>query len=253
MYQRGSRVMIRVIKRILLGSAARLRILTQTSLAEIASVHYSKDDITRKPIDYFIIYESILGQFATADIKILELGVFNGASLAVWRRYFKNAVIVGLDVDPLPEKLAPLVSAGQLYFVQGDQSNHDVLDRAIKLTGGSGFDIIIDDASHIGALSKASFDYLFLNGLKPNGYYFVEDYGTGYMAGFPDGAAFAEPVSDQQQVFPSHQFGMVGWMKQLIDEIHRSAITPDHQSRYPIESITFWPHIALVRKVTKCG
>jgi hypothetical protein len=33
--------MIRVIKRILLGSAARLRILTQTSLAEIADTELS--------------------------------------------------------------------------------------------------------------------------------------------------------------------------------------------------------------------
>jgi hypothetical protein len=42
-----------------------------------------------------------------------------------------------------------------------------------------GFDIIIDDASHIGELTKTAFWHLFDNHLKPNGLYAIEDWGTG--------------------------------------------------------------------------
>jgi hypothetical protein len=50
-----------------------------------------------------------------------------------------------------------------------------------------GFDIIVDDASHIGEFTKQSFWYLFDNHLKPGGLYVIEDWCTGYFDGYPDG------------------------------------------------------------------
>lgn len=217
-------------------------------LNDIAAAHYATADQTRKPKEYFEIYAAMLGKFVGKRIKMLELGVFSGASLAIWHEYFRRGSIVGLDLSPVPDKLKDLVATGHIQFVRGDQSDPAVLDQAIRLTGGDGFDVIIDDASHVGILSKASFHYLFRNGLKPGGYYFIEDYGTGYMRGFPDGAPYVEPAGGELNMFPSHHFGMVGWMKQLVDETNRGEFTPDHRPYYPIASLTFWPSIALVRK-----
>lgn len=241
------------INRIIFGRSGRLSLRRHVSLDELAAAHYGKDDVARKPAEYFQVYESTLADLVARDIKILELGVYWGASLLVWREYFRRAIIVGLDVKPVPEKLSKLVSTGRLHYIQGDQSDRAALDKAVELTGGTGFDIIIDDASHIGALSRASFSHLFGNGLKPGGYYFIEDYGTGYMGSFPDGGAFTEPATDEPRIFPSHHFGMVGWMKQLVDDMHRSAIMPNRPSPYAIASVTFWPSIALVRKLPGDG
>jgi spermidine synthase len=51
-----------------------------------------------------------------------------------------------------------------------------------RKTAPEGFDIIIDDASHFGDLTKIAFWHLFDNHLKPSGLYVIEDWGTGYWS-----------------------------------------------------------------------
>ena len=48
-----------------------------------------------------------------------------------------------------------------------------------RKTAPEGFDIIIDDASHFGDLTKIAFWHLLYNHLKPSGLYVIEDWGTG--------------------------------------------------------------------------
>jgi hypothetical protein len=48
-----------------------------------------------------------------------------------------------------------------------------------------GFDVIIDDASHIGELTKTTFWYLFDHHLKPGELYALEKWGTRYCDDFP--------------------------------------------------------------------
>src|SRR5438309_8699047 len=47
-------------------------------------------------------------------------------------------------------------------------------------TAPEGFDVIIDDCSHIGELTRISFWHLFEHHLKPGGLYVIEDWSTGY-------------------------------------------------------------------------
>ena len=61
-----------------------------------------------------------------------------------------------------------------------------------------GFDIIIDDASHIGELTKATFWHLFDRHLKPGGLYAIEDWGTGYLDDFPDGKKIRAQAIDSR-------------------------------------------------------
>jgi hypothetical protein len=109
------------------------------------------------------------------------------------------------------------------------------------------FDVIIDDAAHVGALAKASFDFLFP--LMPSGgLYFAEDFGTGYMPGFHDGEEFKSAANVEPPRFSSHDAGMVGWLKQLVDVIHWPQINPTSDAFPPIESIFFWHSIALITR-----
>lgn len=222
-------------------------------LIALASKHYTEHG-TRKPDHYFEVYASYLGDARFEKIDILELGVSSGASLLIWKDFFPNANIVGLDIRAAPERLQGHIERGEIQFVQGDQSSKETLLCCIEKSRRGTFDIIIDDASHVGWLSRASFEFLFLNGLRDGGLYFIEDYGTGYMKDFYDGESYAPPpCSPNDKIFPSHHHGMVGWMKQLIDELHGSAISPTKQSKFPIAWIQFFPSIAVIGKLTEDG
>lgn len=208
-----------------------------------------EDDGTEKPQHYLRVYADILGARRFDSFDLLELGVSSGASLLAWRQFFPNANIVGLDIRDMPSRLQPSVDRKKLTFVQGDQSSADILQSCVAASRSGKFDVIIDDASHVGWLSRASFEYLFRHGLKPKGLYFIEDYGTGYMPNFWDGSQYARAgYSPEDKVFPSHAAGMVGWSKQLIDEMHLPAVIPAEPDHMPIESIQYWPSIALVRR-----
>jgi hypothetical protein len=108
----------------------------------------------------------------------------------------------------------------------GRQEDTAALDGVAALVSG-GFDIIIDDCAHVGALAKVSFWHLFENHLRPGGVYCIEDWGTGYWRDWPDGGRYEEFVGTgpaRQRRFPSHDYGMVGFIKQLVDECHYDAV-----------------------------
>jgi len=68
------------------------------------------------------------------------------------------------------------------------------------------------------------------------GIYAIEDWGTGYWPEWPDGERYLQ--RDDQKTgegelpsyFPSHQYGMVGVLKQLMDECHYDAIKESFNS-----------------------
>jgi hypothetical protein len=176
---------------------------------------------------------------------MLELGVYSGASIRVWLERYPSIDLVGFDINEAPPMLHKVIESGRVEFVRGDQRDDVDLDRC-----GKGFDVIIDDASHVGGWSRESFMYLFPSALKPSGLYFIEDYGTGYIGDFFDGMLWTRPqhgVNDKK--FPSHDAGMVGWIKSLVDEMHVPAIAPNISDRLPISSIYLWQSIALVTKL----
>ena len=70
--------------------------------------------------------------------------------------------------------------------------------RKSQLQAPGGFDIIIDDASHIGELTKTTFWHLFDHHLKPGGLYAIEDWGTGYLDDFSDGKKIQSEVFDSR-------------------------------------------------------
>lgn len=217
-----------------------------TTLLDLSRRYYLEDG-TRKPDHYLHIYQRHMPD-RDAPLKVLELGVSSGASMRVWRDYFAEAELVGFDISPLPDMIADHVKSGSITYVQGDQRNLADLDRC-----GGAFDVIIDDASHVGGWSRVTFDHLFAKALKPGGLYFVEDYGTGYMPDFYDGAAWQRPQWDvETRQFASHSAGMVGWMKSLVDEMHVPAIAPTLDA-LAIDSVQFWPSIALVTKKAQLG
>ena len=178
----------------------------------------SMDDIVAgtgafKELSYLRVYEKLFEPMRDKPLALLELEILAGGSIRAWEAYFPNATIVSVDRE------IPSINVSQrVRLFEGDQADLDLLARAAAETAPQGFDIIIDDCAHIGSAAKASFWYLFDNHLKAGGLYSIEDWGTGYWPTWPDGRRVVVE-SDTERRMPSHDAGMVGFIKQLIDEL----------------------------------
>lgn len=114
---------------------------------------------------YLEVYDPILSSWVDKELKLLEIGVRRGGSLKLWRDYFPRGVIVGVDLK-LPESFVP---GDRIQVFEGSQADTRFLSEVATKTATDGFDIIIDDASHIGELTKITFWHLFDHHLKPGG------------------------------------------------------------------------------------
>ena len=109
--------------------------------------------------------------------------VTDAPSVRMWRGYFPKAKIFGVDISDFS-----LFETDWFKFYRADCGDGTQLDEVVAELSGSGvaLDIIIDDASHIGHASAASYMALFPK-LKSGGLYIIEDWGTGYHDNWPDG------------------------------------------------------------------
>jgi hypothetical protein len=222
---------------------------------------YNTDKITHRYLD---VYDPILAPWVGKDVNLLEIGVHKGGSLQLWRDYFRLGVITGIDIR-LPEHFVP---GERIEVFEGSQSDTRFLSEVANKRAPEGFDIIIDDASHIGALTKTAFWHLFANHLKPGGLYAIEDWGTGYLDDFPDGKrlntvnsvipsvqSLSSEAADKgiKVPFPCHSYGMVGFIKELVDEQGAASVTTERPigerraSRFKQMVIT--PCIVFVTKI----
>jgi len=124
-------------------------------------------------------YERHFAPLRDKPINLLEIGIGGfshqdrgGESLRLWREYFPNATIVGIDIEP---KTVPM--GDRVTMRVCDQNSAEQL-QALNAELGP-FDVIIDDGSHYQEHILTSFRALwpFLN---PGGIYVIEDLATAY-------------------------------------------------------------------------
>jgi hypothetical protein len=115
---------------------------------------------------YLEIYEQIFNS-RRENISLLEIGVSKGYSLMLWKDFFINSKIIGLDIN-----LSSLIFKPDGFEVyETDATDKIKLDNILK---DEKFDFIIDDGSHLLEHQIASFNILFPR-LKEQGIYFIED------------------------------------------------------------------------------
>ncbi|SFX59955.1 Methyltransferase domain-containing protein [Thermoactinomyces sp. DSM 45891] len=129
-----------------------------------------------KWVHYFDIYENHFGRFVNQKVNVLEIGVFHGGSLQMWKDYFgPQATIYGLDINPQ----CKCIEEDQIKIIIGDQGDRDFWRRTIPELPQ--FDIIIDDGGHYVHQQKITFEEMFPV-LAENGVYLVEDLHTSYWS-----------------------------------------------------------------------
>jgi hypothetical protein len=182
---------------------------------------------------YFDIYHRHFSRFRGEAITFIEIGVFNGGSLPMWRNYFgPQATIVGVDINPGCRQFAE----PGIDVVIGDQADRGFLrslaDRYPNIA------ILLDDGGHQMAQQATTLEELYAR-LRPDGVYLCEDTHTSYWPAF--GGGLGQP----------HTF--IEKVKQLIDRLHAfhsqdlSRLAPD-EFTHATDSIHFYDSIVVIEK-----
>jgi len=130
---------------------------------------------------YFEIYEHHLSRFRGTSATIVEIGVYQGGSLQMWREYFGPDVrLVGVDVNPECSQFAD----SKTEIIIGDQGDRAFLGRLREQLGA--VDVVIDDGGHFMEQQIISFEELF-PAVKDGGVYLCEDLHTSYWPAYGGG------------------------------------------------------------------
>lgn len=130
---------------------------------------------------YFDIYEHHFARFVGKEVNVLEIGVFQGGSLQMWKHYFGDrANIYGVDINPELKEL----EEDRIHILIGDQGSRSFW-QAVKQTQPV-FDIIIDDGGHFMEQQRITLEEM-LPVLSPNGVFLVEDMHTSYWPEYGGG------------------------------------------------------------------
>lgn len=130
---------------------------------------------------YLNIYESHLSRFRHTPFHLLEIGVAQGGSLSLWRRYFgPKAVIFGIDIDDRCRRF----DKRDAHVRIGSQDDPAFLRSVVSEMGG--VDVVLDDGSHKASHHSTSFQTLFPL-LNDGGVYICEDLHTAYSPTFDGG------------------------------------------------------------------
>jgi hypothetical protein len=171
---------------------------------------------------YFDAYDRHLSRFRGTDVHVLEIGVYSGGSLELWRDYFgPKARIYGVDIEEACRAYDGHAGARIFIGNQGDRSFwREFRSKVPQL------DIVLDDGSHDYNQQILTMQEL-LPHLRYGGVYLCED------------------VHSEFHPFVSYLHGLTD---QLNEYQYREGCTP-FQSE--IGSMHFYPFLAVVEKNRK--
>lgn len=147
-------------------------IAPKSEIAELFFRHNGRP--VHKWVHYLELYDRHFRRFKNTPVKMLEIGVFKGGSLELWRKYLgPKATIYGIDIDPA---CAERVDAPNQVRI-GSQADPAFLQSVVSEMGG--VDLVLDDGSHKGPHIIQSFRTLFPL-LSDGGLYVIEDLHTDF-------------------------------------------------------------------------
>lgn len=158
------------------------RMLKKDSLNDLEKFFfYGNHKIVDKWMHYFEAYERFFAKYRNKNVTILEIGVFKGGSLQMWKNYFKTSFnqvsVYGIDINPACKSL----EEDHIKIFIGSQEDRDFLRRVKKEIGK--VDLLIDDGGHSMNQQIVTFEELF-DLVDDDGIYLCEDLHTSYMEGY---------------------------------------------------------------------
>lgn len=156
---------------------------TDNELCDKSSQH-SYDYLYPKILE--LVKENYDNNNSDKPLTILDIGVYRGGSIKIWREVFPDALIIGFDRDytNLTEELVKQFNEDKnIKLIRGDQSSAS-LGRVMRENDYL-FDLVIDDAEHQILPQMSSFALL-KDLVKKGGLYVIEDIYPEHLSKYPD-------------------------------------------------------------------
>ena len=223
--------------------------MTEKSLSQLYAEHEGK--VSDKWTLYLREYDRLLSPYRSKPVRLLEIGIQNGGSLEIWRRFFENSlVLLGCDINVDCGKLVytdPVIS-----LVIGD-ANLDAVEQRIS-TISPEFDIVIDDGSHRSGDIVKSFSRYFPK-VNNGGIFIAEDLHCSYWSEFEGGLyapyssiAFFKRLAD---VVNHEHWGVAAAREDILSSFQKEFECQfDVTSLAEISSIEFFFFFFLIHKKT---
>lgn len=133
--------------------------------------------------NFTLIYEQLFSLIRHNVKSFIEIGIAGGASIKMWRDYFKNAKIYCSDFNL--ECGSYVSNLPNVFFSRADQDSKESLKNSInKDISLNSVDIIIDDGGHFSTQQRNTLE-VFWPYLKSGGFYIVEDIHTNIKHWYP--------------------------------------------------------------------
>jgi hypothetical protein len=178
---------------------------------------------------YFEVYDRHFSKFRNRPVNVLEIGIYSGGSLGMWKSYFgADCTVYGVDIE---ESCRAYEAQGVRVFI-GDQADRNFWRRFKQ--NAPKIDIVIDDGGHLPLQQLTSFEELFSH-LSPGGVYLCEDiHGRGQRF-----SAYVSGLSSQLHASPQEE-------DVANNERRLSVKASPFQSA--VDSIHVYPFIAIIEK-----
>lgn len=150
---------------------------------------------------YLPIYERYFSKWRGKPVRFLEIGVYRGGSLSMWRKYFGEAAIIyGIDIDENCAQYDGIDGSVRI----GSQDDPEFLKSILAEMGG--VDVVLDDGSHTMEHIRATLETL-LPLVEEGGTYMIEDLHTAYWKNY--GGGFTSKAN------------FFNYVRALVDDLHR--------------------------------
>jgi hypothetical protein len=174
------------------------------------------DKINHHRYDRF--YPMFLEKFRDQDFNMLEIGVWEFGSFKLWREYFPQVKMWGVDID------FKTSSDSRLTLIIGDQSTKAGIEEISKNVPKC--KVIIDDGSHIPEHQINTFHHLWKNNLESGGVYIIEDIECTYWR--EDATCYG---------YPTGNLNIIDHFRGMLDAPNQEMT--GYKNRLGIETITF--------------
>ena len=169
-------------------------------MSDLKSEFLKLEDFSTKWEKYFDVYENILNKYKNKNITFVEIGIFNGGSLKLWKNFFgEKARIIGIDLNQKCKQFENKKENIEIFI--GNQSDENFWDNFFSKVGN--VDIILDDGGHtnLDLITTFSKSIPFIN---DGGLFIAEDTHTCY----------------QKHYNSSFKYSFINFSKNLIDELN---------------------------------